>query len=97
MDSIVTLINGYVAGAARSAIDAFDVARSSGMDDAAWWAATGPWLAKILDPQRYPVATRVGTAAGQHHQAVSNPDHAFEFGLQRVLDGVEVLVRQRSG
>ncbi|MGH3900769.1 MAG: TetR/AcrR family transcriptional regulator, partial [Pseudonocardiaceae bacterium] len=43
MDSIVTLINGYVAGAARSAIDAFDVARSSGMDGAAWWAATGPW------------------------------------------------------
>ncbi len=97
MDSIVTLINGYVAGAARSAIDAFDVQRSSGMNDAAWWAATGPWLAKVFDPQHYPVAARVGTTAGQHHQAVSDPDHAFEFGLQRVLDGIEVLVHQRGG
>ncbi|MGH3902389.1 MAG: TetR/AcrR family transcriptional regulator [Pseudonocardiaceae bacterium] len=97
MDSIVTLINGYVTGAARSAIDAFDVARSSGMDDAAWWAVTGPWLAKVLDSQRYPVATRVGTTAGQYHQGVSDPEHAFEFGLQRVLDGIEVLVHQRSG
>ncbi|MGH3872240.1 MAG: TetR/AcrR family transcriptional regulator [Pseudonocardiaceae bacterium] len=96
MDSIVTLINGYVAGTARSAIDAFDVARSSGMDDATWWAATGPWLATVLDPQRYPVATRVGTTAGQHHQAVTDPDHAFEFGLQRVLDGIEVLIQQRG-
>ncbi|MDQ3988488.1 MAG: TetR/AcrR family transcriptional regulator [Actinomycetota bacterium] len=97
MDSVVTLVNDYVAGAARSAIDAFDVRRSSGIDDATWWAATGPWLAKVLDPQRYPVATRVGTTAGQHHQAPSDPHHAFEFGLHRVLDGIAVLVEQRGG
>ncbi len=96
MDSVVTLINGYVAGAARSAIDAFDVARSTGIDDATWWAATGPWLAKVFDAQRYPVAARVGTTTGEHYQAVSDPDHAFEFGLQRVLDGVEVFIQQRG-
>ena len=99
MDSVVTLVNDYVAGAARSAIDAFDVHRSSGIDDAtwwaAWWAATGPWLAEVLDAERYPLGTRVGTTAGQHYQAVSDPDHAFEFGLQRVLDGIEVLVQDR--
>ncbi len=97
MDSIITLVNDYVAGAARSAINALDVERSSGMDDAAWWAATGPWLAKVLNPERYPVASRVGTTTGQHYQAVSDPDHAFEFGLQRVLDGIEALIQQRDG
>jgi AcrR family transcriptional regulator len=97
MDSIITLINDYVAGAARSAINAVDVERSSGMDDAAWWAATGPWLAKVLDPEHYPVASRVGTTTGQHYQAVADPDHAFEFGLQRVLDGIELLVQRRGG
>lgn len=97
MDSIVTLINDYVAGAARSAINALDVERSSGMEDAAWWEATGPWLAKVLDPERYPLAARVGTTTGAHYQAVSDPDHAFEFGLQRVLDGIEALVQQRGG
>lgn len=80
MDSVVTLVNGYVVGAARSAIDAFDVARSTGVDDAIWWAATGPWLAKVFDAQRYPVAARVGTTSGEHYHAVSDPDHAFELG-----------------
>jgi hypothetical protein len=47
MDSVVTLINGYVADAARSAINAFDIQRSTGIDDTSWWAATGPWLAKV--------------------------------------------------
>jgi AcrR family transcriptional regulator len=97
MDSVVTLVNDYVAGAARSAVNALDVERSSGMDDVAWWEATGPWLAKVLDPERYPVAARVGTTTGQHYQAVFHPDHAFEFGLRRVLDGIEVFVHQRGG
>ncbi|MGH3090141.1 MAG: TetR/AcrR family transcriptional regulator, partial [Rubrobacteraceae bacterium] len=25
------------------------------------------------------------------------PERAFEFGLQRVLDGIEAFVRERSG
>jgi hypothetical protein len=48
----------------------------------------------VLDPAAFPVAGRVGTAAGQEHGAAINPD-AFEFGLQRVLDGIEALVRTR--
>lgn len=95
MDSVVTLISDYVAGAARSAVDAFDVQRSSGVDDATWWAATQPWLAKVLDPQRFPLATRVGTTTGEHYQAISDPDHAFEFGRERVLTGIEALVCER--
>ena len=67
------------------------------MDDAAWWAATGSWLVKVLDPEHYPVVSRVGTATGQHYQAVSDPHHAFESGLQRVLDGIELLVQRRGG
>lgn len=31
-----------------------------------------------------------------HGQAISDPDHAFEFGLQRVLTGIEALVGERS-
>lgn len=55
-----------------------------------------PWLAKVLDPERFPLAARVGTTAGAHHQAISDPDHAFEFGLECVLTGIEALVRERS-
>jgi AcrR family transcriptional regulator len=94
MDAVVALINDYVHGAARGAVDAVDVQRSTGLDDEAWWAAAAPWLAKVFDPSRYPVAARVGTAAGEQHRAAYDPAFAFEFGLQRVLDGISALIHR---
>jgi hypothetical protein len=41
------------------------------------------------------VATRVGTAATEAYRGLWDPDHTFEFGLQRVLDGIEALVGTR--
>jgi AcrR family transcriptional regulator len=96
MDAVITLINQYVHSAARGAADAADIERSSGLDDQAWWAATAPWLDKVFDPGRYPLAARVGSAAGEHHNAAYDPHHAFEFGLQRILDGIEVLIQRRA-
>ncbi len=42
-----------------------------------------------------PLGTRVGTAAGQEYNAAVAPGRAFEFGLARVLDGIEVLINSR--
>jgi hypothetical protein len=39
---------------------------------------------------------RVGAAAGEEHNAAYAPEHSFEFGLQRILDGVQALVDGRS-
>lgn len=97
MDAVIALINDYVQGAARGAVDAVSVQQATGMDDEAWWAAAAPWLSQVFDPRRYPVAARVGAAAGEHHRAAYNPAHAFEFGLQRVLDGIGALIRPVSG
>ena len=62
------------------------------MSDREWWSARGPLLAKVFDPDAYPVATRVGAAAGLAHDAAYDPDHAYRFGLQRVLDGLAALI-----
>ena len=59
--------------------------------------AHAPYLEKVLDPGRFPLAARVGTTAGQEYQAAGDPARAFEFGLARLLDGIEVLVRDRAG
>lgn len=96
MDSVLTLVLGYVHGSARSQVDALDVQRRTGMSDAQWWELYGPALATVLDPERYPVAVRVGAAAGELHQAAYDPEHAFEFGLARLLDGVELLITRRA-
>jgi AcrR family transcriptional regulator len=95
MDAVVTLINGYVHGAVRGAVEAAEAQRLTGMTDLQWWEKQAPLLDRVFDPARYPVAARVGAAAGEEHQAASDPAHAFAFGLERVLDGIEALVRSR--
>ncbi|HET9143180.1 TetR/AcrR family transcriptional regulator [Actinophytocola sp.] len=95
MDSVLTLISGYVHGAARGAAEAAAAEQHTGQTDEQWWYAHAPFLERILDPGRYPTAARVGTAAGEHHQAAYDAEHAFEFGLARVLDGIEVLIDSR--
>jgi AcrR family transcriptional regulator len=61
-------------------------------DDAAWWAARAPVLAEVLDPERYPRATRVGTAAGAAQGSARDPDRAWRFGLERALDGLAAVI-----
>ncbi|GAA3593910.1 TetR/AcrR family transcriptional regulator [Nonomuraea rosea] len=95
MDSVITLVTGFVHGAARGAVEAAQAESQTGMSDEQWWAAHAPFFSRIADYGRYPVAARVGQAAGEALNAAYSPEHAFEFGLQRVLDGVEALVNGR--
>jgi AcrR family transcriptional regulator len=96
MDAVVSLIAGHVEGAARRALEAAHAARSTGQSDEAWWAERAPLLERLLEPERYPTAIRVGAAAGQEHNAAYAPEHSFEFGLERILDGVQALLEGRS-
>jgi len=96
MDSVVSLIEGLVDSAARAAADAAQVQQRTGMTDEQWWRARAPLLDKVVDASRYPTAVRVGQVAGATYGAASDPEHAFKFGLQRMLDGIEVLVRTRT-
>ncbi|WP_026851434.1 TetR/AcrR family transcriptional regulator [Glaciibacter superstes] len=96
MDQVVTLVSGFVAGPARAAADAERMRNDSGVTDAEWWEANAPVLERVMDGSRYPVSGRVGAAAGEAYEAPANPDLAFEFGLARVLDGVELLIASRA-
>ncbi|MEO3871948.1 TetR/AcrR family transcriptional regulator [Nonomuraea sp. B12E4] len=96
MDSVITLVTGFVHGAARGAVEAAQVESLTGLSDEQWWAAHAPFLNRIADSDRYPVASRVGQAAGEALNAAYSPEHAFEFGLQRVLDGIAALIGQRD-
>ncbi len=95
MDSVVSLVIGHAEAAARRAAEMAQTERDSGRTDAQWWEVVAPLLAEVYVPGRHPVADRVGPAVGAALQAAYAPEHAFEFGLQRVLDGVEALVRAR--
>jgi AcrR family transcriptional regulator len=95
MDSVVSLVVGFVHAAVGTALDAARARTGPGQSDEEWWNALAPHLERVFDPQRYPLAARVGVAATEHYAGAYDPQHAFEFGLRRVLDGIEVLVERR--
>jgi AcrR family transcriptional regulator len=96
-DAALTLVLQFVRSAALTTAEAQAARAQSQLDDEQWWAANEPLLSKIMAPERYPLASRIGTAAGQAHGAAVNPKHAYEFGLQRVLDGIAALIAERTG
>ncbi|MEU4470572.1 TetR/AcrR family transcriptional regulator [Micromonospora sp. NPDC023888] len=96
MDAVLTLVLGHVKTSARAASEVVDLERETGMTDGQWWQSHAPWLETFLTAGAYPTAARVGTAAGQQHGAAYGPEYAFEFGLQRVLDGIAVVVAERA-
>jgi len=95
MDDCLTCLLSFVQANARAVLDASRAAAGPDGDDARWWARVGPLLARVLDESRYALASRVGTAAGQAHGSAHNPDHAYHFGLARLLDGLAPLIERR--
>ena len=87
-DAALTFVLDFARAAARSALQA---AAAPGTD-AAWWEANAPLLERVLDPDRYPTASRVGTAAGEAQGGAYDAGRAWTFGLERVLDGLAALI-----
>ncbi|MGH2353366.1 MAG: TetR/AcrR family transcriptional regulator [Chloroflexota bacterium] len=102
MVAVVGLMAGYVRGAAQGALEAALAAQRTGVTDDQWWAAREPLLEQYLDPDRYPTVTQVHLSGGFDQPAggadynLQNALDDFEFGLQRVLDGVEAFIQRRS-
>jgi AcrR family transcriptional regulator len=76
-------VNAYAIGTLRLQASELRAELESGMGEAEWQAATGPYIARMLDTGRFPCLTRIV------HDAVHPPfDVVFEQGLNLVLDGV---------
>ncbi|KAB2344352.1 TetR/AcrR family transcriptional regulator [Actinomadura rudentiformis] len=96
MDSVISLVTGHAQSSARVSVNAAQAERRTGMTDEEWWEATGPVLGEVLEPDAYPLGSRVGTAASQAYGGAIGPEHAFEFGLERILDGIAALITART-
>lgn len=92
MNLVLDLVLGYVRGAVMTWVEASRLEERTGLGDHAWWAAVAPTLEQVFDPEEYPLAARVGEAAAAHYGGSYDPEIAFEFGLERTLDGVAVLI-----
>ena len=95
MDLLVTLVNGFVRGTVGGVQEKADAERVTGVTEDEWWAATAPYVAQVFDADRYPTAARVGPVAGAELGAY-DPVRTFEFGLDRLLDGIGTLILETS-
>jgi AcrR family transcriptional regulator len=104
------VLQTYVAGAAKVANDARAAEQATGMSDDEWWAARAPVFDEVtadLDwPGRYPTASKLQDEQ-VFDQLDRDPDdptpylewdalRTFEFGLERLLDGLDALVARRA-
>jgi hypothetical protein len=55
-----------------------------------------PHAERFFDADRFPTAARVGPVARDDVPAVDAPERSFEFGLERLLDGIGVLILNAS-
>ena len=96
MDQVVTLLGGFARNAAREAVAARRAAEQSGITDAEWWEINAPVLERVMPADAYPISGRVGMAAGQEYNAIGDPERSLTFGLDRILDGLEVMLSRRG-
>lgn len=91
-DAALTYLLGFVQAHCRAAHDAARATTDSALSDGEWWAANQPILARAFDPEAYPRAVRIGSAAGEAQGSAWEADHAWRFGLARTLDGLAALI-----
>lgn len=91
MLGVVQLVHLYVRGAAREAVEQAEAARRTGVSDEQWWQERERFWEDFFSTNRFPLITRLWQT-----DAYGSPDETFEFGLQRLLDGVAVLVAARA-
>jgi AcrR family transcriptional regulator len=82
MDLLVSLLEGFVRGAVAGTPRTAE-------------AALEPYTRQVLDQDRFPTAARVVAVSGQDPPDVARAT-AFEFGLERLLDGIGVLMLNPS-
>src|SRR6266480_1182986 len=92
--SVIMLLSGYVRNLAATEADIAAAVAASGLGLDEWMASYPAVLGQLTDPRRFPALTAF-IAAGVF-EAADEPDDEFVFGLERILDGVGVLVERMT-
>jgi hypothetical protein len=87
--SSVLLLATYVRAQTQLGVDLMRAAAAGSVD----WAAV---VRRMADPDRFPAVAKVVEAGVFEDDPDGYPDDEFDFGLQRILDGIAVLDRSRS-
>jgi AcrR family transcriptional regulator len=99
--AVVSLLDGYVRGAARAVVDAEQATARTGQSEEDWWTSRAPLIDEHLAVGDFPTLVALGAAGAFEYPEtgaaymVQRAIDEFEFGLSRILDGIAVLVDRR--
>ncbi|GAA3867816.1 TetR/AcrR family transcriptional regulator [Saccharothrix violaceirubra] len=82
------LVGRFVEAEALVLLETVEAERASGVDHERWWGARHSLYAHL---DRYPTLSALWRDGG-----FDDPLDTFGFGLARVLDGIELLIKQRD-
>jgi AcrR family transcriptional regulator len=85
MMSVTGMVISYVNGFVPSELAAAEARRRTGLTDEQLMVANAPYVRSIIKTGRFPLIERVIIDARQPHM---DPDERFEYGLDRILDGI---------
>lgn len=89
LGQMLSVVDGYTRGASDTSIS-LSRARAHGITEQQWAAAVGADLGRAIGDPRYPAFASILTAPPQGRPR--NMQESFDFGLQRVLDGVALYI-----
>jgi AcrR family transcriptional regulator len=88
MSWIVMMVAGYVQGAALLLVSENSAERDTGSTREQWWAAQTAQVMALMQSGAFPVLAKVAAESTGENDL----DEWFEFGLARLMDGIEVFV-----
>ncbi|GGO64472.1 TetR/AcrR family transcriptional regulator [Nonomuraea cavernae] len=84
----VGLVGRFLDAEALLLVETARQERESGVSEEEWWGSRDSLFERL---DRYPTLTYLWEAGGYDH-----PEDSFEFGLARILDGIELLIQRRD-
>lgn len=88
---MISVVDGYTRGASDTSIS-LARARARGISEQAWAAAVGADLGRAIGDARFTSFASILTASSDGH--TRSMEESFDFGLQRVLDGIARYVEE---
>jgi AcrR family transcriptional regulator len=93
--SVLLLVNGFVRNHATLEADLMLAARTAGLAPEHIGASYSDLLARLTDAESFPAIH--GLLAARVFVGEGAIEDDFGFGLDRILDGIDVLIRTRAG
>jgi AcrR family transcriptional regulator len=93
LGEVLSVVDGYTRGASDTAVSRAR-ARARGTSDQEWAAAVGADLGRAIGDPRFPRFAALLTSPSDGRPRTM--DESFEFGLARVLDGIELYIASQE-